>query len=164
MNLDSLPSGGVSAHSWHDLSSSYVLFTPADLVREVYARYASDNRRGVVSLLTRDVEFTVTPELPWGGVFRGHDGAVLLHRRMRRHIEAAFEPHSFILAGGNKIAVGGKLRGTAHATGRPFVVDMIQLWTVTRGKIERCVSFFDLPAIQRAIGLGEKDRGVDATS
>lgn len=154
MNFDSLPSGGVSAHSWHDLSSSYVLFTPADLVREIYARYTSDNRRGVVSLLARDVEFTLTTELPWGGVFRGHEGALRLYRRMRRHIDAAFEPHSFILAGSNKIAVGGKFRGTARTTGRPFVVDMIQLWTVTRGKVVRCVSFFDLPALRRAIDAG----------
>lgn len=151
MNFDSPSPGGVSAHSWHELSSAYMLFTPADLVREIYVRYASDNRRGVVSLLARDVEFALTAELPWGGVFRGHEGALRFYRLMMRHIEAAFEPQSFILAGGDKIAVGGKFRGTAHATGRSFTVDMIQLWSVTRGKASRCVLFFDVPSIRSTL-------------
>ncbi len=151
MNFDSPSPGGVSAHSWHELSSAYMLFTPADLVREIYARYASENRRGVVALLAHDVEFALTGELPWGGVFRGHAGVLRFHRLMQRHVEAAFEPQSFILAGGSKIAVGGKLRGTAHATGRSFAADMIQLWTVTRGKASRCVLFFDVPSIRSTL-------------
>lgn len=144
-------SAGVVAHSWHPhFSSSYVLFTPVDLVREIYVRFARRDRPGVLLLLTPDVEFVETTELPWGGRYAGHEGARKYYLRMNRYAEAAPEPFTYVAAGDN-VAVSGKFRGKVRTSGKVFDVDLVQIWTIFRGKVRRCETFTDTPALRRAL-------------
>ncbi|MES2697395.1 MAG: nuclear transport factor 2 family protein [Verrucomicrobiota bacterium] len=153
MTTDSIPPAGVSAHSWHaSIASSYVLFTPVDLIREVYARYTTGDRKGVTALLSPEIEITHASDLPWGGRFLGHAGARRFYCLLHRHTDASLEPRSFLLAG-SEIAVGGKFSGVARASGKPFSIDMVQFWTVSKGRAVRCASFIDVPAMRRALAV-----------
>jgi len=62
------------------------------------------------------------------------------------------EPAVYIPAG-KHVAVYGKLRGRATATDRGFELDIVHLWQVTDGKIDRFEAFIDTPAMLRALGL-----------
>lgn len=149
MNADTR--AGVVAHAWHpNFSSSYVLFTPVDLVREIYVRYARQDRAGVFALLTPDVEFTQTTELPWGGRYAGHEGARKYYLRLNKYTDAALEPFNYVPAG-DDVAVMGKFRGAVRASGKVFDVDLVQVWTVDRGKARRCETFTDTPALRAAL-------------
>ncbi len=134
-------------------ANAWVLFTPVDLVREVYTRYGGGDRAGVLALLATDVEIVQTGELPWAGQFAGHDGARRFYRLLHRHTEAKVEPLTYVSAG-DVIAVAGKFRGASRASGKPFAIDVVQVWTVARGKVVRCVSFADTPMLRLALALG----------
>ncbi len=139
---------GVVAHSWHpNFSSSYVLFTPVDLVREIYVRYARRDRAGVFALLTPDVEFAQTTELPWGGRYAGHEGARKYYLRMNSYTDAVLEPFTYVPAG-DDVAVAGKFRGKVRTSGKVFDADLVQIWTVFHGKVRRCETFTDTPTLR----------------
>jgi len=150
---------GVVAHSWHpNFSSSYVLFTPVDLVREIYLRYARRDRAGVFALLTADVEFAQTAELPWGGHHAGQEGAWKYRLRLNKYTDAALEPFNYVAAG-EDVAVMGKFRGAVRATGKVFEVELVQIWTVDRGKVRRCETFMDTPALRAVLAARERAGG-----
>ncbi len=143
---------GVATRSWHpNFASSYLLFTPVDLVREIYIRFARRDRSGVLALLTPDVEFTQTAELPWGGHYAGHEGARKYYLKLNKYADATPEPSGYVLAG-DEVAVTGKLRGRVRASGEAFVVDLVQVWTVCRGRVRRCETFADTPALRALLG------------
>ncbi len=142
---------GITPRSWHpNFTSSYLLFTPVDLVREIYVRFARRDRSGVFALLTPDVEFTQTAELPWGGNYAGHEGAQKFFLKLNKYTDATPEPSRYVLAG-DDVAVTGKFRGRMRTSGAAFDVDLVQIWTVWRGRVRRCETFTDTPALRAAI-------------
>lgn len=132
--------------------SAWVLFTPVDLVREVYSRQARGDPGGALALLAEEVEITQAGEVPWSGRYLGHDGAQRFFRLLTRHTAASWEPLTYVFAG-VEIAVAGKLRGVGRATGRAIQADFVHVWTVAQGKVVRCVSFVDTPTLRLALGL-----------
>ncbi len=135
-----------------EFASARVLFTPVDLVREVYSREARGDRGGVLALLAEEVEITQVGALPWSGRYCGHAGARRVFRLLWRHAAGRWEPRTYVFAGG-EIAVAGKLRGVGRTTGRAIEADFVHVWTVVRGKVVRCVSMVDTPSVQIALGV-----------
>ena len=145
-------SDGVPAHTWHpNPSSPLVLFSNVDTLREIYARHARRDLIGVFELLSPDIEIAQTIDLPWGGHYHGLSGAEDYFARLSQHADSTPEPLTYVPAG-DDVAVIGKLRGTARATGKAFAVDLVHVWTVHQGKALRCISFVDTPAMLEALG------------
>lgn len=140
-----VPPPAKAGHAW-------VLFTPVDLVREIYAREARGDPGGALALLAEEVEITQAGEMPWSGRYLGHDGARRLFRLIGRYTAAKWEPLTYVYAG-VEIAVAGKLRGVGRGTGRAIETDFVHVWTVARGKAVRCVAFVDTPTLRLALGL-----------
>lgn len=149
--MNSPSAAGVIAHAWHpNPGSSFVLFTPADLIREIYARLAWHDVPGVLALLAPEIEITQTTELPWGGRFNGLAGAREFFAQLNQHADGAPEDLHYILAG-EEVAVTGRLRGRARATGKPFDLELVHVWTVRQGKAVKCAAFLDTPAMRAAL-------------
>jgi ketosteroid isomerase-like protein len=125
--------------------------TPVDIVREGYARHARRDFAGVFELLAEDLTIWQTNDLPWGGEYSGHAGAREFFAQLAEHTTATPEPVAFIPAG-KHVAVYGKLKGKANATGTEFEIDIVHLWQVTDGKIDRFEAFIDTPAMLQALG------------
>lgn len=123
---------------------------PTDLVRESYARYRRHDLRGVLALLSVDIEITQTVELPWGGRFFGHAGAREYFRRMSRHTDAVPEAILHVPAG-DEVVVIGRLRGRTRASREGVDVIIVHLWTIHAGRIVRLAAFVDTPAMQEAL-------------
>ena len=152
MNSDTR--AGAVAHSRDpNVATSYALFTPVDHVREIYLRYRGGDWSGVLALLAPDVVLTQSGDLPWSGRYEGHAGARRYHRLLVRHVEAVVADAGFVV-GGNEIAMMGKFRGRVRASGRAFDLDLVQVWTVSRGRVTRCASFTETPALRRLLGSG----------
>ena len=125
---------------------------PIDVVREGYVRYARRDFAGVFELLADDITIWQSTDVPWGGDYSGHDGAREFFDGLAKYTTATPEPEAFIPAG-KHVAVYGRLRGTANATGKEFALDIVHLWQVTDGKIDRFEAFIDTPEMLRALGL-----------
>jgi len=125
---------------------------PEDIVRAGYERYAQRDFPGVFALLAENITIWQTDELPWGGDYSGLDGAREFFTKLAQYTAATPEPAVYIPAG-KHVAVYGKLRGRATATDREFELDIVHLWQVTDGKIDRFEAFIDTPAMLRALGL-----------
>lgn len=148
------PSTGITAHAWHPRPvNPDVLFTPADLVREIYARLAWHDVPGVLALLSPEIEIAQTAELPWGGRFRGLKEAEGFFTQLHRHTDGTPGSLTYVLAG-EDVAVTGRLRGTVRSTGRMFDLDMVHVWRVRQGKATRCAMFVDTPAMWAALARG----------
>lgn len=126
--------------------------SPVDLVREGYARFAHRNVAAVVALLSADVEITQTSDVPWGGRFCGHAGAVEFFSRLDRYTDATPDPIIYVPAG-QEVAVVGRLRGRVRATGRPFDLVVVHLWSIRGGEVVRFAAYADTPAVREAFDL-----------
>lgn len=144
----------------------------AEIVRRAYEAYARRDTAAVIALLAPDAEIVQTDELPWGGSYRGHDGAREFFRREAELTDATPAADRIIPAGETVVAVG-RLRGQARETGRAIDLAIAHVWTVRDGLVARFAAYLDTPAMLHALGLerddeddegdsdGERDEGDD---
>ena len=125
--------------------------SPLEIVKLGYERYAARDFAGVFELLADDIVVWQTDELPWGGEHHGHDGARKFFTTLAQYTAATPEPIAFVPAG-KHVAVYGKLKGEAIATRKPIDLDIVHLWQVEAGKINRFEAFIDTPAMLAALG------------
>ncbi|MCX6954417.1 MAG: nuclear transport factor 2 family protein [Verrucomicrobia bacterium] len=126
--------------------------SPVDIVREGYARFAHRNAAAVLALLSPDVEITQTSDVPWGGRFRGHAGALEFFARLDRYTDATPDPIITVPAG-RDVAVVGRLRGKVRATGRALDLVVVHLWSIRGGEVVRFAAYADAPAVRETFEL-----------
>lgn len=122
-----------------------------ELVRRGYEAYARRDFAAVMALLDPEIEVVQTELLPWGGVHRGLEGAGTFFRLLAEHTDAMPEPASYIPAGSD-VAVVGRLRGRARASGKPIDLDIVHVWTLRDGRAVRFAAYIDTPAMLEALG------------
>jgi ketosteroid isomerase-like protein len=122
-----------------------------ELVRRGYEAYARRDVAAVMALLDPEIEVVQTELLPWGGVHRGLAGAQTFFRLLAEHTDAMPEPAAYIPAGSD-VAVVGRLRGTARASGKSIDLDIVHVWTVREGRLARFAAYIDTPAMLEALG------------
>jgi ketosteroid isomerase-like protein len=86
-----------------------------------------------------------------GGEHHSHEGArkffTLLGSTHNRDTQTAR-----VRSPGKHVAVYGKLRGKANATRKEIDVDIVHLWQVENGGINRFEAFIDTPGMLTALG------------
>jgi uncharacterized protein len=107
------------------------------VVRDLYAKVAASDFKGLISLLADDCEFVQADSLPFGGTYRGHAGFL----KMADQIGIAWpnfgvQPIAFLGDGADQVVVRAAL------TGKGFRMDMLELWLVQDSKIIRCQPFY----------------------
>lgn len=122
------------------------------LVRETYDAFARRDGAAIFARLHPDVEFHQTPLLPWGGHYRGHEGAREFFTRLRETIDSAVTVERLIDAGDHVAAVG-RTRGHVLASGAEFDVAIVRVWTVRDDGVSRFEAHIDTPAMREALGL-----------
>jgi len=123
---------------------------PIELVRLGYERYAKRDFAGVFALLSPAIVLEQTPLLPWGGTHRGHEGAKKFFSGINQFTDATPQPTVFVEAG-DKIAVVGRLVGSARGSGCPIDCEIVHVWTVQEEKIVRFEAYIDTPRMLAAL-------------
>ena len=123
---------------------------PLTIVQAAYSAYAQRNVDAVFALLSREIEIGQTPELPWGGVHHGLEGARRFFGLLAQHTDGGPVPEEF-LAAGEQVAVIGRLCGTVRATGVAFDLRIVHVWTVRGGRITRFEALIDTPGMLAAL-------------
>lgn len=132
---------------------------PADglpVVRDVYAAFVRRDLPAVLAALTPDVLIRQASSLPWGGEYRGHEGARQFFARLLAAIDSAVSVDHIFAAGDHAVALG-RTRGTVRATGAAFDVPVAHVRHVPDGRIARFEPYIDTPAMLAALAApGER--------
>jgi uncharacterized protein len=121
------------------------------LVGEMYEAFARRDADAVLERLHPDVEIHQSELVPWGGHYRGHEGARDFFGRVLGAIDSTVTIERLIDAGDHVAAVG-RTRGHVRASGAAFDAAVVHVWTVRGGRITRLEVYIDTPAMQAALG------------
>ena len=120
-------------------------------VEELYSAYQKRDLRSMLLLLANDIELVQSAELPWGGIYRGHDGFRQLLSTVDGHLNARVLIERLIDAGDKVVAVGRTV-GKTRATQLEFDVPIVHVWTFHDGLATRFESYIDNPTMLAVLG------------
>jgi uncharacterized protein len=123
---------------------------PMQTVQELYDAFARRDFLEVFGLLSPDIEILQSQELPWGGLYRGHDGARQLFAKLGSHINSTLDIERLIDAEEHVVAIGWT-HGTVNATGASYRVPIAHVWRVRDGLVIQTQFFIDNPNMLEAL-------------
>ena len=123
-----------------------------NIVRSVYDAFDSHDLDGVLHHVDDDVRVFATEGLPWSGTYHGPDGVEEFIRNVEEHVRLAIETEE-LFDSGESVAQIGRTVGEAYATGEPFNLREIHIWTLRNGKIVSFQNYVDTEAQRRVLGL-----------
>lgn len=128
--------------------------TDLDTVAQLYRAFAARDFPVILSLFDSDIEISQSSQLPWGGVYRGHEAAVAFFTALLAHVDSEVVPERMFAAGDEVIQVG-RTRGKTVAAGIPFDVDEVHIWHLRDGRVVGFDAYIDTPAMLAALGAGQ---------
>ena len=123
---------------------------PIEIVQEAYGAFGRGDLPKIFSLLSPEIEIAQSEELPWGGIFQGHDGAKQFVAKLTSHIASTVDIER-IINSGDHVSVVGWTQGTVKSTGASFRVPFVHIWQVREGLVTRIQFFIDNPTIRPAL-------------
>jgi hypothetical protein len=121
-----------------------------EIVKQAYIYLNEKDIRRYFSLMSPDVEFYQTEELPWGGRYRGFDESKVFFSKFSPLIDSEVEISYYIQAGDKTVAIG-KTSGVAKRTGKQFSCNLAHIWTVQEEKIVRLEVYIDTDVMKAAL-------------
>lgn len=120
------------------------------LIRDLYEAFLHRDIPGIFGAFAPAIEIVQSSQLPWGGVYRGHDGARKFFTTLTGHITSTVTIDRYVSAGDHVVAIGWT-RGTVNATGAAYDVPIAHVWTVHDGTISRVEFYIDVPTMLAAL-------------
>ena len=120
------------------------------VVRRIYEALASRDVPRALALFAPDIELTQSEEVPWGGVHRGHEGALQFFAKLVQAITSTVVAHDYIDAG-ERVVVVGRTQGTVNVTGARFDVPVAHVWTIRDGRAAAVCYCIDNPTMRAAL-------------
>ena len=122
------------------------------VVRTAYEAFQRGDVETINGLLHPDLEIFQCPSLPWGGHYRGAQGARDFFRKIKESVASVFEPDN-ILDSGDAVVVIGHAHGRINRNGLSFRVSAVHVWRIRDGKAVRFEAFIDAPAMLRYLSM-----------
>ena len=119
-------------------------------VRNLYDAYSRRDVAAISAALAPDIELTQTEQLPWGGQYRGHDGAMRFFGTLVAHLDSQVDLER-VFAAGDRVVATGHTRGTVRATGKRFDVPVAHVYALELGKVTRIEFYIDTPLMLAAL-------------
>ena len=123
------------------------------VVQAVYDAFANRDVAKIFALFSREIEIIQSPELPWGGHYRGHDGARQFLTTLTTHLNSTIELEHLVRAGDVVVAIGWT-KGTVNATGASYRVPIAHVWTIRDGQVAQVHFCIDNPTMLAALAEG----------
>jgi ketosteroid isomerase-like protein len=121
-----------------------------EVVRQVYEAFTRRDIPAVMRVLAPDVEITQSGEIPWGGKYKGHDGALQFFAKLTQAITSAVALERLVDAGDHVVAIG-RTQGTVNATRNHFDVQVAHVWAFKEGLVVRIEFYIDNPTMLAAL-------------
>ena len=120
-------------------------------IQELCRAFGKRDLSSVLMLMAEDVEISQSPELPWGGLYRGHEGVRQFLGKLTEHLDTRVEIERLIDAGEHVVAIGRTV-GKARATKLEFDVPVVHVWTLHEGQITRFEPYIENETMLAALG------------
>ena len=140
-------------------SATFEPFAPAkspsaniQIVEDLYAAFSRRDLPKIFGMLSTNVEIIQSVELPWGGHYRGHEGAKQFFAKLGAHLNSTLTIERLVNSGDSVTAVGWT-QGTVNGTGARYRVAIVHHWTITDGLIRRAEFLIDNPVMQEALQI-----------
>jgi hypothetical protein len=127
--------------------------TPVEAVEELYEAFGRRDIAKVFGLLAADVEIAQSEELPWGGVYCGHEGAREFFGKLGSQLNSTLEIERLIHSGDHVTAVGWTT-GTVKANGASYRVPIAHVWRLRDGQVSGVQFLIENALMLDALGLG----------
>ncbi|GII29071.1 nuclear transport factor 2 family protein [Planotetraspora mira] len=121
-----------------------------EIIRRLYDAFETHDFNVIAELFDPDVEIYQSELLPWGGDYKGHDGAVTFFTGLLQHIDSKVTVEQIVEAGDRVVEVGRTV-GTTTNGSVPFDVPEVHVWQVRDGRIVRMESYVDVPLMLKAL-------------
>ncbi len=121
-----------------------------EIVQQAYRYLNARDLSKYFSLMSPDIEFYQTEELPWGRHYRGLEESKVFFSKFAPLIDSTVDIAYYIPAGEQIVAIG-KTIGIVTPTGKPFSCNLAHVWTVREEKIVRLDVYIDTDAIKAAL-------------
>jgi ketosteroid isomerase-like protein len=126
--------------------------TPKQTVEAVFAAFKRGDIPLILGKLSPDCAWSQSKTLPWGGAFRGPEGAGQFFAKLDAACETTlFEVDEIFESGENVFAVG-RHGATGRRSGRSAVTDWAFHFKVYDGKVAYYVGYNDTSAINAMLG------------
>lgn len=128
----------------------------AEVVRAGFEAMGRGDLPGLLELIDPAVEWTVRPDLPDAGIYRGHVEFLQLIGRFAEVLEDQwYEPQEFIEGPGNVVVVPVHWGGRGKSSGADVASRQDETWvfTVEGGKVVRVTEYGDKREALEAAGL-----------
>ena len=122
----------------------------ADVVRRIYEALQQRDVPAALALFAPDIVMEQSEEVPWGGRYVGHEGAMQFFAALVQRSTSVVTVERFVDAGEHVVAIGWT-RGTLNATGAAFEVPIAHVWTIRDGKAVHVRYCIDHPTMRAAL-------------
>jgi len=121
------------------------------VVRAFYEALDRGDVARILSLLDPQIEWVVPTSLPYGGVFRGHEGfREFLAKLIQQPLEFRRGLREYLDAG-DRVVVPLRFFARPKGSQQEFEVSEVHIWTVLRGKIAAFEAYLDTAMVLRAL-------------
>ena len=118
--------------------------TNTEIVRGGYDAFKRGDVGAVFELFEPEVEIYQSELLPWGGNYRGHQGAHEFFTTLMANVETIVDPEEVIEAGDRVVEIGVS-RGRVKVSDTEFAVREVHVWQLRHGKVVRFEAYLDTP-------------------
>ena len=123
-----------------------------ELVKQGYAAFGSGDMEKLLSLFAEDIEWTV-PSIegaPFGGTLRGRNQVAASFETLAETEDVQEFTQEDYIAQNDRVVVTGRSKAVVKATGRTLELEYVHLFTISGGKVQRFVEYFDTAAAAEA--------------
>jgi ketosteroid isomerase-like protein len=127
--------------------------TPLDVVKGTYEAFGRRDLPAILARFSPDIEIVQSDELPWGGRYRGHDGARQFLGKLTAAIASTLEIERLLSAGDQVVAIGWTM-GKVNRTGASYRVPIAHVWKIRAGLVVEVQFLIDNPTMLAALAEG----------
>ncbi|MFJ4658934.1 nuclear transport factor 2 family protein [Nocardia sp. NPDC088792] len=128
--------------------------TNLDIIAQVYHAFDTRDFGVIPRLFDPGIEIHQTAELPWGGIYRGHEGAIEFFTTLLAAIDSKVSSE-YLFAAGEDVVQIGRTAGTTRSGGVPFDVPEVHVWHLRAGRVVGYDAYIDTPVLLAALEVAQ---------
>ena len=129
--------------------------TNVEVIQQLHDAFVRRDTQAILDLQAEDTEWSAAgpaDRIPWAEPRRGRAGVVEFLKVRSECLKVESFADLEFLAQGDKVVVLGHQKGTSVASGKPFDMEFVQVWTLREAKITKLRSYFDTAHMIDALG------------
>jgi ketosteroid isomerase-like protein len=125
--------------------------TPTQLVESLYAAFGRGDIPFIVAHFAAGAGFHQPKSLPWGGDYRGPEGAAEFFRRLDEGVQTTGFAVTESVEAGHDVFSFGTHDAIVRKTGTPVSIQWMFRWTIEQGKVVNYQAYYDAAPVVAAL-------------